>query len=173
MWDTSIYVGIPPTCRPYQAAFPDTCAQVPSGEVDKVAKGEQWTDAETAEVEEEDVSWITPTAGATVKGTLTRAFLVKQSDGKLTCGYRIEQEEGGALNVGERFFFKDAIRGVNLGTKLEITFTEEKPLKKNRTQWLGKFRFVAGSGKGPNVLTTLKADYEKRYAEDGADAIPF
>jgi hypothetical protein len=135
-----------------------------------MAKGEQWVDVETAEVAEEDVSWITPSEGATVKGTLTRAFLVKQSDGKITASYQVEQEDGTKLNVGERFFFKEAIRGINLMSKVEIQFTTEKPLKRNHSQWLGKFRYVPG--KGPNVLATLKADYAARYSEE-ADAVPF
>lgn len=137
-----------------------------------MGKGEQWVDLETAEVEEDDVSWVTASAELVVKGKLSRAFLVKQSDGKLTAGYRIEQEDGSALNVGERFFFRENIRGVPMGTMIEITFTEEKPLKKNRSQWMGKFRHVPNSGKGPLVKTVLQQDYNARYSPD-AEALPF
>lgn len=135
-----------------------------------MAKSDGWVDVQTSTVEDDKTPWVTPSEGFTVKGELSRCFLVKQDDGKLTASYRVEQEDGSAVNIGERFFFKDAIRGINLGSMVEIAFTEQKAISKKREQWLGTFRYKPG--KGENVFKALKADYEKRYSDE-SDSVPF
>lgn len=143
---------------------------------DQVAKSNDgWVQRDTAgDLEGE---FVDPQEGLTVEGRLKRAFATEGEYG-IQAAYALEGrwylkngkgEEAttgeGTILIGEKAFFRDAIRDEKLGTNIRVVFNEKVPLEKKgkktgQTMWRGDF-FSRADGDGKTVRAVLGEWYAK------------
>lgn len=141
---------------------------------EKLYTGKEWQDRDTAgDLEGE---FVDPVENLTVEGKLFRAFATEGEFG-IQAAYAIrgiysvgEGKEPmtveGVHLVGEKAFFRDAIREVKLGTSVRITFLKKEPIerkgkKTGQSMWRGKF---ADKADGDGI--TVRAALGKWYAQN-------
>ena len=127
---------------------------------------------ETYDGNELDGEWLKPVESMTVRGTLERAFLVENEEGKLQPAYGIRDDEGAMWLIGERASFKKAMRTQRMGTNVILTFIEKVPMMKDGKKTSKNFWRTSleskRDGKGDSVQDVLIRDFKSR-----GEALPF
>lgn len=151
-----------------------------------------WKKVETRSNDGDGV-WLTPERGAVVEGTLKRAFPFQGDAAKWQAAYEIEgradgfstlegkevvkvEKRKGTFLLSERGSFRDAIRALQLGTKVRITFISKEPLKgtkaNGRTFWETMLDVDDEGVKGELVRDVLRRQYQEQTAR-ASDEVPF
>jgi hypothetical protein len=154
-----------------QAAVAATLAEQQWREVD-LPGGDEGEGLPTAE-------WVDPGPGTVLKGTLVRAFVMKDQLGgpkAYRVGYVYADERGDEWTFGEKGGFRQAFRAMNIGQVFELTFVKKDAMKDRngnpgpKTVWRTRLR-LGSTGSGKSVMSELKLSHAQLVAS-GAD-LPF
>lgn len=125
-----------------------------------------------------DAEWVEPAAGTVIEGELTRAFVIPDTlggDKAFRACFVAKDANGDEWTFGEKAAFKVAIRALNVGDAIKLTFKGKEPVKKNgkptgKTAWRVEL-LAKRTGGGKRIADELMDSFRQLKAR-GED-LPF
>lgn len=131
-----------------------------------LADANGWTKHDTADAGAtyEQSEWVEPGEGTVIEGTLTRAFVIKDTLGgrkPFRACYAVTDAQGNIWTFGEKAGFERAIRSQRMGVELRLEFKGKQAQTDKQTGrptgksiWVTDF-FTKQAGTGVTVMEAL------------------